>query len=252
MGATTTDEYRKHIEKDAALERRFQPVYLEEPTVEETVQILEVLRPRYESHHKVNISDAALLAAARLSDRYIADRHLPDKAVDFIDEAASKLRIDAQTLPRHLKEMEDNLRRLADEEEAAAQCSDYEKAAELRTERLRALQEFQNESQPIQPDRQENLVVEEKDIAELVSKWTGIPAGRLLEGEGQRLVHMEDSLHQRLIGQDEAVSAVAEAIRRSRSGLSDPKRPIGSFIFLGPTGRGQNGVGQGPGRVHVR
>ena len=239
IGATTTDEYRKHIEKDAALERRFQPVYLEEPTIDETVQILEVLRPRYEAHHKVNISDAALLAAARLSDRYIADRHLPDKAVDFIDEAASKLRIDAQTLPSHLKEMEENLRRLADEEEAAAQRSDYEKAAELRTERLRALQEFQDESQPFQADRQEDLVVAEKDIAELVSKWTGIPAGRLLEGEGQRLVHMEDSLHRRLIGQDEAVAAVAEAIRRSRSGLSDPKRPIGSFIFLGPTGVGK-------------
>ena len=239
IGATTTDEYRKYIEKDSALERRFQPVYLEEPTVDETVEILKVLRPRYEAHHKVDISDAALRAAARLSDRYIADRHLPDKAVDFIDEAASKLRIESQTLPSHLKEMEDRVRRLADQEEAASQRSEYERAAELRTERLRLEGEYQEERQPFQAGRAVELVVEEKDIADLVSKWTGIPTGRLLEGEGERLVQMEDALHQRIIGQEEAVVAVAEAIRRSRSGLSDPRRPIGTFIFLGPTGVGK-------------
>ena len=239
IGATTTDEYRKYIEKDSALERRFQPIYLEEPTVDETVEILEVLRPRYEAHHKVSISDAALRAAARLSDRYIADRHLPDKAVDFIDEAASKLRIESQTLPSHIKELEDRVRRMADQEEAASQRYEYERAAELRTERLRLEQECQDERQPFQPGREVELVVEEKDIADLVSKWTGIPTGRLLEGEGERLVQMEDALHQRLIGQEEAVMAVAEAIRRSRSGLSDPNRPIGSFIFLGPTGVGK-------------
>ncbi len=239
VGATTTDEYRKYIEKDSALERRFQPIYLEEPTVEETVEILKILRPRYEAHHKVDIDDSALVAAARLSDRYISDRHLPDKAVDFIDEAASKLRIDAQSLPSHLKEKENKIRSLADQEEAASQRSDYERAAELRTERLRFESELQEEKLPFQANRGEEMVVVEKDIAELVSKWTGIPTGRLLEGEGERLVHMEDDLHNRVIGQEEAVTVVAEAIRRSRSGLSDPRRPIGSFIFLGPTGVGK-------------
>ncbi len=239
VGATTNDEYRKHIEKDAALERRFQPIYLEEPSVEETVEILRALRPRYEAHHKVKIEDSALVAAARLSDRYITGRQLPDKAVDFIDEAASKLRLDAQSLPGHLKEREERLRQLADQEEAAAQRSEYERAAQLRTERLRLEQEYEGAKQQSQGGRPRDMVVNERDIAELVAKWTGIPTGRLLETEAERLVHMEDNLHQRIIGQDEAVTAVAEAIRRSRSGLSDPKRPIGSFIFLGPTGVGK-------------
>ena len=239
IGATTTDEYRRYIEKDAALERRFQPIFLEEPSVEETVEILRVLKPRYEAHHKVTIDDSALSAAARLSDRYIVDRHLPDKAVDFIDEAASKLRIDSESLPSHLKEMEDTIQRLADQEEAAAQRSDYERAAQLRTERLRLEEEFRQEKQETLGNRSVDMVVDEYDIAELLSKWTGIPAGRMLEGEGERLVHMEEGLHQRLIGQEEAVTAVSEAIRRGRSGLSDPKRPIGSFIFLGPTGVGK-------------
>ena len=239
IGATTTDEYRRYIEKDAALERRFQPIFLEEPSVEETVEILRVLKPRYEAHHKVTIDDSALSAAARLSDRYIVDRHLPDKAVDFIDEAASKLRIDSESLPSHLKEMEDTIQRLADQEEAAAQRSDYERAARLRTERLRLEEEFRQEKQETLGNRSVDMVVDEYDIAELLSKWTGIPAGRMLEGEGERLVHMEEGLHQRLIGQEEAVTAVSEAIRRGRSGLSDPKRPIGSFIFLGPTGVGK-------------
>ena len=239
IGATTLGEYRKYIEKDAALERRFQPVYLEEPSVQETVEILRVLRPRYEAHHKVQINDAALEAAARLSDRYIADRHLPDKAVDFIDEAASKLRIDAESLPSHIKETEEQLHRLADQEEAAAQRSEYEHAAQLRTERLRLEAEFESEKHQVLSDRNVDMVVKETDIAELVSKWTGIPTGRLLGGEAERLVNMEDELHQRVIGQDEAVNAVAEAIRRSRSGISDPRRPIGSFILLGPTGVGK-------------
>ncbi len=239
VGATTLDEYRKYIERDSALERRFQPVYLEEPTVDETVEILKVLRPRYEAHHKVNISDGALIAAARLSDRYITGRQLPDKAVDFIDEAASKLRIDAQILPAPLKELEDRVRHLNDQEAAAAERSDYERAAELRTERIRLQQEYDTELRCQRDGEEVDMVVDEAEIASLVSAFTGIPMGRLLEGESERLVHMEADLHQRIIGQDEAVVAVAEAIRRSRSGLGDPRRPIGSFIFLGPTGVGK-------------
>ena len=239
IGATTLDEYRKYIERDSALERRFQPVYLEESTVEETVEILKVLRPRYETHHKVDISDAALVAAARLSDRYITGRQLPDKAVDFIDEAASKLRIDAQIQPAPLKEQEQRIRYLTDQETAAAERSDYERAAEFRTERLRLQHEYDSERHAQQEARKTDSVVDEMLIAQLVSDWTGIPTGRLLEGEGERMVHMEGDLHKRIIGQDEAVVAVSEAIRRSRSGLSDPRRPIGSFIFLGPTGVGK-------------
>jgi len=239
IGATTLDEYRKYIEKDTALERRFQPVILEEPTVEETVEILRILRPRYEAHHKVDIDDSALIAAARLSDRYVTGRQLPDKAVDFIDEAASKLRIDVESLPADVKNMEKRIADLLDQEDTAAQRTEYERAAELRVERLRLAEEYESERSVLQKDRRTDMVVGELDIAELVSKWTGIPTGRLLEGEGERLVHMEDNLHQRLIGQEEAVVAVAEAIRRSRSGLSDPRRPIGSFIFLGPTGVGK-------------
>jgi len=239
IGATTLDEYRKYIEKDTALERRFQPVILEEPSVEETVEILRILRPRYEAHHKVDIDDSALVAAARLSDRYVTGRQLPDKAVDFIDEAASKLRIDAESLPADVKNKEERIAELLDQEEASAQRHEYERAAEIRVERLRLEEEHETEKQPLMKDRRTDMVVGELDIAELVSKWTGIPTGRLLEGEGERLVHMEENLHERLIGQEEAVVAVAEAIRRSRSGLSDPRRPIGSFIFLGPTGVGK-------------
>ena len=239
IGATTLDEYRKYIEKDTALERRFQPIILEEPTVEETVEILRILRPKYEAHHKVDIDDSALAAAARLSDRYVTGRQLPDKAVDFIDEAASKLRIDAESLPAHVKNKEERIAELLDQEDTAAQRTEYERAAELRVERLRLEDEHESEKQTLMKDRRTDMVVGELDIAELVSKWTGIPTGRLLEGEGERLVHMEDDLHKRLIGQEEAVVAVAEAIRRSRSGLSDPRRPIGSFIFLGPTGVGK-------------
>ena len=239
IGATTSEEYRKYIEKDAALERRFQPVYLEEPSVEDTVDILKALRPRYEAHHRVKIDDAALEAAARLSDRYITGRQLPDKAIDFIDEAASKVRIDAEGLPPSFQDLETRIRQLTDQEEAAAQCGEFERAAQLKTERLRLETEFQSERDKLQGDRKIDMVVDEKDIADLVASWTGIPAGRLLENEAERLIQMEDVLHQRLIGQEEAVNAVSEAIRRSRSGLSNPRRPIGSFIFLGPTGVGK-------------
>ncbi|MCH2506828.1 MAG: AAA family ATPase, partial [Dehalococcoidia bacterium] len=206
---------------------------------DDSVEILLVLRRRYEAHHKVDIDDSELHAAARVSDRYIVDRHLPDKAVDFIDEASSKLRIDAESLPSGLKKSEEQIHRLADQEEAAAQRSEYEVAAQIRTERLRLEAEYEAEKQQSLGERNIDMVVRESDIAELVSKWTGIPTGRLLGGEAERLVNMEDGLHQRIIGQEEAVTAVSEAIRRSRSGISDPKRPIGSFIFLGPTGVGK-------------
>ena len=239
IGATTVNEYRKYIEKDSALERRFQSIYLEEPSVEETVAILGALRPRYEAHHKVKIEESALVAAARLSQRYVTERHLPDKAVDLIDEAASKLRIDAESLPSNLKEMERRIQDLDNEEAAAAQRSDYQGAAQHRTERLRLDEEYGRDKEEWLRDKKIDMIVDEEDIAQLISKWTGIPVSRLLEGEAESLLHMEDSLHQRVVGQEEAVSAVSEAIRRTRSGLSDPKRPIGSFIFLGPTGVGK-------------
>ena len=239
IGATTLDEYRKYIEKDSALERRFQPVYLEEPSLDETIEILKALKPRYEAHHKVAIDDSALVASAKLSDRYISGRQLPDKAIDLIDEAASKLRIDAETLPGSLLALENRIRQLTDQEEAASQRSDYEQAAQFKTEKLRLDQEYQEEKRAMQGNHKVDMVVNESDIAELISRWTGIPTGRLLERESGRLINMEEALHQRLIGQEEAVGSVSEAIRRSRSGLSDPRRPIGSFIFLGPTGVGK-------------
>ena len=239
IGATTVDEYRKYIEKDSALERRFQHIYLEEPTVEETVAILHALRPRYEAHHKVKIEESALVAAARLSQRYVTERHLPDKAVDLIDEAASKLRIDSESLPGNIKEMERRIQDLNNEVEAAAQRFDYERAAQHRTERLRLEEEYGRDKEEWLRDKKIDMIVDAEDIAQLISKWTGIPVSRLLEGEAEMLLHMEESIHQRVVGQEEAVAAVSEAIRRARSGLSDPKRPIGSFIFLGPTGVGK-------------
>ena len=239
IGATTIQEYRRYIEKDSALERRFQAVFLEEPAVEETVEILRALRPRYEAHHKVQIEDSALVAASRLSHRYIADRHLPDKAVDLIDEAASKLRIDVESLPAALKSAERRIQELTNEEDAAAQRSEYEEAAQLKTERLRLEEDHNRDRDDWLKDKKTDMIVDEADIAGLISKWTGIPVSNLLEGEAQRLLHMEESLHQRLVGQEKAVAAISEAIRRSRSGLGDPRRPIGSFIFLGPTGVGK-------------
>ncbi len=239
IGATTLDEYRKYIEKDKALERRFQPVFVGEPTIEQTIQILKGLRPRYEAHHKVKITDAALEAAAKLSQRYISDRHLPDKAIDLIDEAASKLRIDAESAPQPVKSLEGRLQSLINEEEAASQRQDYARAAELKSERLRLEEEYKKAKAEWVKQAKIDEAVDEDEIAELVSKWTGIPVTQMMEGESQKLVHMEDRIHERMIDQEEAVIAVSEAIRRSRAGLKDPKRPIGSFMFLGPTGVGK-------------
>ena len=241
MGATTEEEYRKHIERDAALERRFQPVLVEEPDEATAIEMLNALRPRYEAHHKVRVEDDALTAAVRLSARYISDRLLPDKAVDLIDEAASKLRIDAQMLPAHLKDAEHRLRHLEDEEVAAAEMADYERAAEVRSERLRLQAEFDSERNELGGRSGANAydVVRAEDIGRLIAIWTGIPVDRLLESEADKLLHMEDRLHKRIIGQDAAIAAVSDAVRRARAGLKDPKRPIGSFIFLGPTGVGK-------------
>jgi len=239
IGATTLDEYRKHIEKDSALERRFQPVYLEEPTVEDTLEILKALRPRYEAHHKVVIDDSALSAAARLSDRYITDRQLPDKAIDFIDEAASKIRIDVETPPGPLQSLKRRMAHILDQESSSAERSDYEAAATLKMERLALETQYSQETERLSYEPKTDLIVTDTDIADLVSNWTGIPSGKLLQNESQRLINMEAFLQQRVIGQTEAIAAVSEAIRRSRSGLSDPRRRMGSFIFLGPTGVGK-------------
>ncbi|MCX7911546.1 MAG: AAA family ATPase [Dehalococcoidales bacterium] len=239
IGATTLDEYRKYIEKDKALERRFQPVFVDEPSVEDTIAILRGLRPRYEAHHKVKITDEALEAAARLSHRYIADRHLPDKAIDLIDEAASKLRIDSESAPPEEKELEARIKHLANEEEAAAQRQDYEQAAKLRAERLKLEPRYQQiKSERLGRQKTSGEVTAEL-IAEIIYSWTGIPVSHMLETEAERYLHMEERLHERFIDQEEAVAAISEAIRRSRAGLKDPRRPIGSFIFLGPTGVGK-------------
>ncbi len=239
VGATTLDEYRKHIEKDKALERRFQPVFIEEPSVEDTIEILKGLRPRYEAHHKIKITDEALDAAARLSQRYIGDRHLPDKAIDLIDEASSKLRIDTESAPPEEKEMEQRIKQLANEEEAATQRQDYEQAAGFKAERLKLEPEYQSaKSERLKKEKISEEVTAEH-IAQLVSNWTGIPVSQMVEGEKEKYIHMEERIHERLIDQEEAVSAISEAIRRSRAGLTDPNRPIGSFLFLGPTGVGK-------------
>jgi len=239
IGATTLDEYRKHVEKDKALERRFQPVYIEEPSVEATIEMLRGLRPRYEKHHKIKIDDSALVAAAKLSQRYISDRFLPDKAIDLIDEAASKLRIDIESAPEEVKTLDRKIKSLRDEEDAAAERQDYQKAAELRAQRLRLEEEYNQAKLKWQQEKKIDTVVDEEDIAELVAQWTGIPVSRMMETESEKLVHMEERLHERIVNQEEAVAAVSEAIRRSRAGLKDTKRPIGSFIFLGPTGVGK-------------
>lgn len=239
VGATTLDEYRKHIEKDSALERRFQPVYIEEPSLEDTIEMLKGLRPRYEAHHKIKIDDSALEAAVRLSHRYVTDRYLPDKAIDLIDEAASRLRIDMESAPADVKGMEKEIQKLLNEEEAASQRGDYEQASKTKIERLRLEEESNKAKEAWQKEKKLDDVVDEEDIANLIAQWTGIPVSRMLEGETEKLLHMEERLHERIIGQDEAVGAVSEAIRRARAGLKDPKRPIGSFIFLGPTGVGK-------------
>jgi len=239
IGATTLDEYRKRIEKDKALERRFSPVYLDEPSAEATIEMLRGLRPRYEAHHKIKIEDSALVAAAKLSQRYVSDRFLPDKAIDLIDEAASKLRIDMESAPKEVKTLDRKMKHLIDEEEAASQRGDYQKATELKAERMRLEQEYDKARLQWQKERKIDGVVDEEDIAGLVAQWTGIPVSRMMETETDKLVHMEERIHQRVVDQEEAVVAVSEAIRRGRVGLKDPKRPIGSFIFLGPTGVGK-------------
>ena len=239
IGATTLDEYRKYIQKDTALERRFQPIYLSEPSVDETIQILRSVRPRYETHHKVEISDNALEAAANLSHRYLTERNLPDKAIDLMDEAASKIRLDAQTLPKTLKNSQRRIQELRDEEESRAQREDFEGAAKLRSERAKIEESSTQERGDWEANHKIEMIVNEADIAKLIHSWTGIPVAQLLEGESERLLGMEFKLHDRIIGQNDAVSAVSEAIRRSRAGLKDPNRPIGSFMFLGPTGVGK-------------
>ncbi len=240
IGATTIAEYRKHIEKDAALERRFQSVMVGEPSAEESVLILKGLRERYETHHKLKISDDAIEAAVNLSARYINDRYLPDKAIDLIDEAASRKRLTAHTSPPDLHETENRLQVLVKEKERAIINQDFEQAAKLRDEEKSLRADFEKAKRDWEETLQkEDLILAESDIADVVTQWTGIPVNRLLEEESERLLHLEDLLHQRVIGQDAAVSAVSKAIRRGRIGLKDPKRPIGSFIFLGPTGVGK-------------
>ena len=239
IGATTLNEYHKFIEKDAALERRFAPIYVEEPSVEETIQMLNGLRDRYEAHHNVRFSDESLVVAARLSDRYVTDRHLPDKAIDLIDEAAAKLRVALYSLPPDLKEKKDEITRLSAEEEQAGLERDYERAAKKKEERLRLEQVFNEKRDQWEAEHQLDEVVDESDIAEVVAQWTGIPVHQMMETEAQKLLHMEDRLCERIIGQDEAIKAMADAIRRARSGLKDPRRPIGSFIFIGPSGVGK-------------
>jgi len=239
IGATTLDEYRKFIEKDKALERRLQPVFVGEPSIEATIEMLRGLRPRYEAHHKIKISDEALEAAARLSKRYISDRYLPDKAIDLIDEAASKLHIDTESAPPEVKSLEQRLKQLTNEEEAVSQRQDYEQAAKLKSERLRLENEYNQAKSNWLKREKIDSVVDEEDIAQLISNWTGIPVSQMLEGEAEKLLHMEERIHERLVNQEEAVTAICEAIRRSRAGLKDPKRPIGSFMFLGPTGVGK-------------
>ena len=240
IGATTIAEYRAHIEKDAALERRFQSVMVGEPTPEESVAILKGLRDKYEAHHKLKISDEAIEAAVNLSKRYIADRFLPDKAIDLVDEAASKLRISAHTSPEGLQETEQRIATLNREKEEAISAQDFEKAAKLRDEEKNAEEAYQKAKTEWENEvKGQALTVTATDIADVVTQWTGIPVSRLMEEESERLLHLEELLGKRVIGQDDAVSAVAKAIRRGRMGLKDPKRPIGSFIFLGPTGVGK-------------
>ncbi len=240
VGATTLDEYRRIIEKDRALERRFQPVFVGEPDEEVTLEILKALRPRYEAHHKtVKLDDTALEAAARLSHRYISDRFLPDKAIDLIDEAASKMRLDMERAPGQVQELERQVRRVRDEQDAAAQRQDYEQAAAAKAELTRLEAEYNEARHQWQAERQLDGVVRGEEIAALISQWTGIPVFRMLESEAERLVNMEERLHERIVDQEEAVTAISEAIRRSRAGLKNPRRPIGSFIFLGPTGVGK-------------
>ncbi|MCK1997768.1 ATP-dependent Clp protease ATP-binding subunit ClpC [Paenisporosarcina quisquiliarum] len=240
IGATTLDEYRKYIEKDAALERRFQPIQVDEPSVDEAIQIIYGLRDRYEAHHRVKITDAAVEAAVKMSDRYISDRFLPDKAIDLIDEAGSKVRLRSYTTPPNLKELEAKLEAIRSEKNAAVQSQEFEKAASFRDKEQKLkdeLEKMKNNWKEKQGKEESEVTIE--DIAAVVSMWTGVPVSKLAQTESEKLLKLEDKLHERVIGQSEAVDAISRAIRRARAGLKDPKRPIGSFIFLGPTGVGK-------------
>jgi ATP-dependent Clp protease ATP-binding subunit ClpC len=243
IGATTLDEYRKHIERDAALERRFQPVMVGEPTVAETIEILYGLRERYEQHHKLKISDTAVEAAAKLSDRYISDRYLPDKAIDLIDEAGSRVRLLNSQLPPAAKELDKELRQVLKDKDDAVRSQDFDRAGELRDREMEIKAEIRAiaQSKKTEADKRDDVspVVTEEDIAHIVASWTGVPVNKLTESESEKLLHMEDTLHNRLIGQEEAVKAVSRAIRRARVGLKNPNRPIASFVFSGPTGVGK-------------
>jgi len=246
IGATTIDEYRKHVERDSALERRFQPIQVDEPTKEESIAILKGLRDRYEAHHKVKITDEALEASVALSDRYITDRFLPDKAIDLIDEAASRVRIRNYTTPPDLKEMQDKVENLKHEKEAAVRNQEFELAAKLRDQEQKMKEELDELKKEWEQKKvvSDQVVVTEEDVSYIVSSWTGIPVRKILEEESQRLLKLEEILHERVIGQNEAVTAVSKAVRRARAGLKDVKRPIGSFIFLGPTGVGKTELGR--------
>ncbi|MBE2197625.1 MAG: AAA family ATPase [Anaerolinea sp.] len=239
VGATTLDEYRQYIERDSALERRFAPVFVDEPSVEDTIEMLRGLADRYETHHNIQYSDMALVAAAKLSDRYVTDRRLPDKAIDLMDEAAAKLRVALHTLPPDLKERKTQIDQLTVEEEEAHTVRDYERAARYRADRLRLETEFQQIREKWKTENMLDEVVDEEDIADVVASWTGIPVNQMMETEAEKLLNMEERLHDRIVGQAKAIEALADAIRRSRSGLSDPRRPIGSFIFLGSSGVGK-------------
>ncbi len=245
VGATTLNEYRKHIEKDAALERRFQPIIVNEPTQEESIAILEGLRDRYEAHHGVKISDEAIEAAVRLSARYISDRYLPDKAIDLIDEASSRVRLANYVVPEDIQEEEKRLEEIIKEKEEAINAQEYEKAASIRDQELDLKDVIENKRKEwINKRNLESGSVGEEEISVIVSKWTGIPVSKLAQEESERLVNLEEVLHARVVGQNDAVEAVSRAVRRARAGLKNPKRPIGSFIFLGPTGVGKTELGR--------
>ena len=239
VGATTLDEYKKHIEKDAALERRFQPVLVGEPSEEDALEILKGLRDRYEAFHKAKITDEALEAAVSLSSRYITDRFLPDKAIDVVDEAASKVRMKVFSAAPDVKALETQLADVKKEKEAAVTAQEFEKAAEMRDEEKRIEKEINDKKKAAKENSDAKLVVTDEDIASVVAQWTGIPVSKIAQEESESLLHLEEELHKRVIGQDEAVVAVSKAVRRARAGLKDPKRPIGSFLFLGPTGVGK-------------
>jgi len=239
IGATTLDEYREHIEKDAALERRFAPVYVDEPNVEDSIAILRGLRHRYEEHHHVVFDDEALVQAVKLSQRYVTDRRLPDKAIDLMDEAAAKLRVAIYSMPSSLKEAKGKLQKLVADEEAAWASRDYENAAQYKTERVRLEDQYNADVEAWRAETGLDEIVDVHDIAQVVSAWTGIPVSSMVQAESEKLLQMEAELQKRIVGQTRAVEAVSDAIRRSRSGLKDPRRPIGVFLFLGPTGVGK-------------